>query len=371
MAVTSGDPLTKGAKPLPPKPRPPIPSAGPIDPLKELQALIASLSSGGGASNVDYRAEAAGIYAPQFSYLDQLAKDSEDRAAAAKKDVGGLYNALSSSILGQEKGIQGNYDRGIGTVGQAYNQAIGNVENQFDDTRNNSADVLKRLGIEQAGENVVGKSNQLEQLLTGIMGANSMSTQNAMRQGKEGAVTYNRQQGSAAKLAGAEAQTGLARQLADFMSQLGGKRADLNQQMNQSAFSMEQSAAENQQKSALQAAQDQYKMMIDERDFNYRMGKDKADYDLKAAAQVGGNAPRMDPLGSMQQLAQSLYGNSQSASNAIDAVSDALMQASSGGEEPTLGELLSVLQSRLQGANGKNIGDWPHLQRLAAMMLEN
>ncbi len=360
MAQTIGDGFNQGKSAPPPKYRA-ARSAPPVDPLESIKALIASLSGGGG--NTNYQAEAGNIYAPQFSYLDKLASDSQARAEAAKKDIGGLYGALSTGILGQEGGIKSNYDQGISSVGSAYNSALGQIENQFDSTRNNSAEVLKRLGIEQAGSNVVGKSNQLEQLLTGILSANNMSTQNAMRQGKEGAVTYNKQQGGAAKLAGAEAQTGIARQLGDFMNQLGSKRADLNQQVNQSAFDMQQ----GDQKSALQQAQDQYKMMLDERDFNYNMAKDKADFDLRASNQSGGNAPKMDPLGSVQQLASSLYGNEQGAANAMKSVTDALMAASANGEKPTLGAFLSTLEGRLKRANGQ-INDWSNLQRLATML---
>lgn len=330
------------------------------DPLEELRQLMAGMSGGG----FDYQAEAQQMYAPQFSYLDQLSADAQKRAEAAKKDLSGLYGALSSSIYGQEGGIKKNYDTGIKSAGDAYNQALAAVGDQFDNTRNNSAEILQRLGIQEAGSNVVGKSNHMEALLSSILGANNTATQNAMRMGKSAAVNYNTQQGGAAKLAGAEAQSGLAEQLGAFLQQLGGKKADLQSQVNQSAFGMQQDA----QKSALQAAQDQYKAMIDERNFNYRMAKDKADYDLRSAAQTG-NSAKLDPMGNAQQLAMSLYGNQQSAGNAMKAVTDAMIEASRGGSKPSLGTLLATLQKRLAHLNGgQGPGDWSSLQRLAALL---
>jgi hypothetical protein len=351
-----GDSFNKGVSP----PKPTYKPVAQVDPLEELRKLMAGLAGGG----FDYQAEAQQMYAPQFSYLDQLSADALKRAETAKKDIGGLYGALSSSIYGQEGGIKKNYDTGIKTVGQAYNDALGAVGNQFDNTRNNSAEILARLGIEQAAPNVVGKSNDMEALLSGILSANQMGTQNAMRIGKQASVAYNKQQGGAAKLAGAEAQSGLAQQLGAFLQQLSGKKADLQSQVNQSAFGMQADA----QKSALQAAQDQYKAMIDERDFNYRMAKDKADFDLRSAAQTG-NQARLDPMGNAQQLAMSLYGNAQSAGNAMKAVTDAMIEASRGGTKPSLGSLLATLQKRLAHVNnGQGPGDWSSLQRLAALL---
>lgn len=345
--------------PSKPKPKPTA-----EDPIEQLNLLIASLSQG----DDDYYADASRIYAPQFSYLDQLSQNAQNQAAASKKDLSGLYGALQAGIKGQEGGIKKNYAQGINDVGSAYNQALAALDAQFDQTRSGSAEELERLGIQQAGSNVAGKSNQMEALLSGILGANQMGTQNALRQGQQAAVTYNTQQAGAAGLAGAEAQKGLARQLGDFLQQISGKQADLQSQVHQTAFGME----ENAQKSALQAAQDQYKRMIDERDFQYRMGKDKADYDLALqAASATKDNTKLDPVGKMQQVASSLYGNQQAAGNAMNAVMDALMAASQDGKKPPLGVLLAELEERLAHVNGgKGPGDWSNLQRLAAMLYE-
>lgn len=349
-----------------PKPKPYTPPAPtPYDPMKELAAIMAALGGGGGS--VDYQAEARNIYAPQFGYLDKLSGDAVGRAAEGKKDVGALYNALAASIQGQEKGIKNNYSQGLAGVKGAYGAAQNNIDTQFDETRNNSAEILERLGIQQAGGNVIGKSNQMEQLLQGIMGANNLAAQNVLNQGQQSSLAFNQAQVGASKLAGADAQKGIDRQLNDFLNQIMGKKADLNSQVAQSAFSMEQDA----QKSAIEQARDQYKMMMDERDFNYRMAKDKADYDLRASQLLNGDKSKMDPMGQAQQLALSLYGNEQSAGNAMKAISDAMMEAGNNnmGEKPTLAGLLSVLQNRLKGANG-GINDWSSLQRLAALMYD-
>lgn len=325
---------------------------------------------GTAAGNYDYYGQAQSMYQPQFSYLDKLAADAQARAKSSGAGLKTLYDSLRQSILGQEKGIKGNYGQGIQDAGAAYNDALASVEGQFDQTRNNSADVLARLGIQEAGSNVVGKSNQMEALLTSILGANQLGTTNALRQGQQAAVTYNKQQAGAAGLAGAEAQTGLQRQLADFMNQLAGKKAELQSQVQQSAFGMQQDA----QKTALQQAQEDYKRMIDERDFNYRVAKDKADYDLRARTTQDKSIA--DPVGQMQQLAMQLYGNDRAASNAVMAITAALGDTQklgslgvTGNGKPTLGQLLNVLKERLGGDRyNEASADWSNLQRLASLL---
>ena len=375
MAQMIGNDFNRGQSPPPPKYKPPVAAPTAVDPMIELQKLLASLQSGGGGS-ADYYADASKIYQPQFSYLDQLGNEAKNNAAASGKQVSGLYGALQKDIRGQESGIRSNYDTGIKSVGAAYNDALNNVGQAYDNTRNNSAEILQRLGIEQAGSNVMGKSNQMEALIEGILGANNMATQNNLRQGKSSAVTFNTEQAGAAGLAGAEAQTGLKRQLADFMSQLMGKKADLQSQVNQTAVGFEQDA----QKTAAQQAQDAYKQYMDQQrfgldqdKFQYQIGHDKAVLDSK----LTGSTEKLDPGGNLERLALNLYGNQQSAGNAVNAVMDALQQATvdGNGGKPSLGALLSVLEERLRKANGGGSdtyrpGDWGYLQRLAQQLYQ-
>lgn len=332
--------------------------AGQAAPMDQINALLASYGAPIGGEDIDYYAQAQQAYEPQFDYLDSLQKQSEGRVATGTEELKKLYASLQSQISQQAGGIKSNYDTSIKGVNIAYGNALGNVKQGFDSSRNGLAETLQRLGIQEAAPSAVGKQSAMQALLQGALGANQMAATTALGQGKQSALTFNTQQQNAAGLAGAEAQKGLRGKLEDFISQLNGRRADISTQVNNSAMGMEQSA----QKSA-------YDQFADERDFNYQMAKDKAANDLAYAKLAGGGAesPKLDPLGQVQQLANTLYGNEQGANNAVKAVTDAIQAMSNEGEEVSYASLMAKIKQRLQQANGR-VGDQGNLERIASLL---
>ncbi len=336
-------------------------AAGKSKQNEELELLQQMLASGGAPVGTldDFMASSQQMFQPQFDYLDKITAESKNNAKASSAELKALYGSLAKDIYGQSAGIGKNYDTGIAGTESAYKGALGQLNNSFDDAQNDTASILQRLGIQEAAGNAVGKQNDMQALLAGIMQANGLASSNALRQGKQSALTFNTQQGNAAKLMGGEAQTGLQKQLNGFLQQIMGKRADVNTQVNQTAQQM-----------MGQAQQDAYRRFQDERDFNYRMAKDKADLDFKYQNMAGDTkAVKLDPLGEVQRLARSLYGNDQGAANAVKAVTDALMEASNMYDKPTLAQLMVTLRERLMNANGR-VGDEANLQRIAAQLLK-
>lgn len=354
MAQMIGDGPNRGVSPPPPVRKPPV------DPMEQINALLASYGAPPSGQSVDYYAQSQAAYAPQFDYLDKLGDQSEARVASGTEELKKLYTSLQQEIANQEGGIKSNYDTSIKGVNDAYGSALGNVKDSFDESRNGVAEMLKLLGIEEAGSNTVRKQSAMQALLQGAMGANQMAASSALNQGKQSALTFNTQQKNAAGLAGAEAQSGLKSKLEDFMAQLGMKRADLSSQVNNQALSMQSSADQN-----------AYKQWQDERDFNYRMAKDKADQDLGYAKLAGDGAPaKLDPMGQVEQLAMQLYGgNKQGASNAVKAVTDALAAMGNNGEEISYATLIQTIKERLMQANGR-VGDQGNLNSIAALLYD-
>lgn len=345
-----------GSGKLPPK------APAPVDPLAELKALLDANGVGANMGNMDYQAQAQAAYAPSFDYLDRAGNNARGNASSASNAIKRVYGQLANSINSQGAGIKRDYQQGITGVNNAYREALANSGQRFDQTNEESADILERLGIEQAGTNVLNKSNETERLLQGIVEANGLGAANALRQGRQSALTYNTQQGSAAKYAGAEAQQGIQKQLMDFLSNLEAKRAELGSQVNQYGLSLQSDAAK-----AAAAGGPNFDDMFKLKELEYRMAKDKADYDLNAA-KITGNTDKLDPLGAVRQLAMNLYqGNGQAADNATDVVlrvaSD--MGSELGGGPITLEALMSRIRNTLMEKNGR-VGDLPQLQRLAA-----
>ena len=348
-----------GSGKLPQKPKAPVLQ----DPLADLKAFLATQGMGGAVgSQADYVAQANAAYAPSFDYLDNAAGNARGNAAQADERLRQLYGALSNDIQGQTRGIKRGYNQGITETDRAYDDALASMAGSFDRTNAESAAVLRRLGIEQAGTNVLNKSNDTEKLLGAIMQANSLGSQNALREQRHAATTYNNQMGSAAKFAGTEARGGIQKQLMDFLSQIEGKRAELGTEVNKYGLSLQSEA----QKAAA-ANGPNFDDMFKIKELEYRMAKDASDRDL-AMAKLTGEADDLDPLGQVRQLAMNLYqGNSQAADNATDVVTRVASDMGSqlGGEPITLEGLISRIRQTLLAKNGV-VGDMPQLQRLAA-----
>lgn len=336
---------------------------------KALQQISQAVGTGDGGfvpsaipvDDTNYLELAKQMFAPQTQYLDQQSAAAQKRAAENEKAVGGLYGQTVKDILGMAGGIKGNFDQGIGAAKNAYGQAYNQVGQAFDKSINDQMAILQRLGITQAAPNTVQQGSDARALLQGIIAANSQGSQNALNQMKQGALTFNTEQGNITRQAGAEAQTGVRRGLEDILAKIAGTKADLMGQINQSAMSMQGSAQDR----ALQQQQNDYNRFKDDRNFNYQMAKDKADYDLQLQkmAMSGQDASATDPLGKVYALANQAYGNSQSASNAVRLVSEAFQQS-----KPTnAAQFIQAVMDRAHRANPV-VNDEANLQRLAALM---
>jgi hypothetical protein len=313
--------------------------------------------------NTDYLSLAKQMYAPQTDYLDQQASAAQKRAAENKAALGSLYAGVAKEILGQQGNIKKNYGEGISGTQQAYQNAVGAVGNTFDTSRDKQLEILQRLGIQQAAPNTLTENADAKAFLEGILGANNQASTNALRQMQQAALTFNTEQGNITKQAGAEAQTGVGRQLEDLLGQIGGRRADLMSQINQSAFGMKSDA----QKQIEQQQQDAYNQFKDNRDFQYNIGKDKANLDLQyeklRQAGLSGDNTKTDPLGAVYSLANQLYPNQQSASNASKFINETLAMSNAS----TAAQFLREVSDRARRANPGGVNDLSNLQRLAAL----
>jgi hypothetical protein len=275
-----------------------------------------------------------------------------------------MYDALAKSIGADASGINTNYDSGIANVKSAFGGALGATKASYDQSRNGVADTLARLGIQEAGANTTAKQSAQQALMQNIISANGLASQNALSEGKQAALTYNTAQKQNAGFVGNEKRAGVKTQLADFLNQIDMKKAELGTQVNQTAMGLQSSAAEQAYKSQ-QDAQDQ---AWKQQQFDYQRAKDKADLEYKYASMTGTQGPKLDPLGAVQALATNLYGNSQAAGNAVQAVTDAMstLQGSY-----SLADLYAKINERLQHLNnGNGPGDMLKLRQLAAELYD-
>ena len=308
---------------------------------------------------VDYLKQAQEMFAPQTKYLDQQAAQAKARGAQNDREVAGYYGQTVKDILGMAGGIKNNYASGKKSVGAAYNDALSAVGSTYDKSRDDQLAILKRLGIEQAAPNTLQHNADDRAFIQSVLAANNQGNQNMLTQMGTAAGTFNTEQGNITRQAGAEARTGLKRQLEDILGQIAGKRADVEGQIMQQSFGMQSDAA----KLAQQQQQDAYNQYKDQRDFNYKVADDKANLDLKRMSMAGTDQAATDPLGKVYALANQVYGNSQSASSAVRLISEAL-----GNSQPTnAAQFIQAVTDRAHRANPV-VNDEANLQRLAALM---
>ena len=313
----------------------------------------------GGSADVDYMAMARQMFAPQTQYLDAQAEAARKRGAQNDRQVAGYYNQTVKDILGMAGGIKQNYASGRNQVGAAYNQALGSVGQAYDKSRDDQLAILKRLGIEQAAPETLEQNAGDRAFIQSVLAANNQGNQNMLTQMGAAAGTFNTEQGNITRQAGAEARTGLKRQMEDILAQIAGKKADVEGQINQQRFSLESDA----QKAQREAEQNAYGRYKDERDFNYRVANDKATLDLRRMGMAGEDKGATDPLGKVYALANTIYGNPQSGSNAVRLISEALGESN----PTTAAQFIQAVMSRAHRANPV-VNDEANLQRLAALM---
>lgn len=262
----------------------------------------------------DWLAEASKIYEPQFDYLDQQAASGKQRTAQNQAELKAMYDALVKDIFASQSGIKSNFGTGIKDVGAAYNQGINAIGNTFDTTRNSEIDILKQLGIEQAAPNILNQNASAKTLLQGILQANGISEQNTLRGMLQSALAFNTEQGNISRAEGVNQRSLQSRGLADFLNQIAGRKADIQTQVGQTAQSMRSEYAK-QQLASQQAALSQSNK---DRDFQLRLAELAAKYGPQNQDQS-----KLDPGTQINNLAIKLYGNPQSAGNAVNALRDA------------------------------------------------
>jgi hypothetical protein len=313
----------------------------------------------------EYLKQAQQIYAPQFDFLDQQAAATQKQAATSKNELSALYNALAKDILAQQPGINKNYSTGIGGVDSAYAQGIGDINKMYDTSRDSQLAILKQLGIEQAAPNILQDNANGRTFIEQIMKANQQGTDNALRQMNQADISFNRETSNSSRMAGVNQRSQIDKQLLDILNQIAGKRAELQTGVNQTASGMQSEAA----KLAQQQAEQQQRQSNWQQEFDLRLAEDAA---KQAAARQ--DTSKLDPMSQVNSLALQLYGNPQSASNAVSALLDAwAADRKMGGKNPgpitSPIDLYDEVMARLIQANGDRAKtEGGKLSQLSALM---
>lgn len=298
--------------------------------------------------DVDYQAEAAKIYKPSMDFLNSQIGSTKKQARTADIALRNMYHGLTRDIGAQAKTINQQYGGSINQIKAATSQGQKSVKRTYDTAENEQAAMLKRLGIQAAAPDTLTPLTRDEAFFQSLIGSSGGANQQQLVQNRQASQDFNTAQRNIAGQTGAEARSDNQLVLQQLLADIGGRKADLSTTINQQAQSMQQSAAQQQleaQKNAMAALNADRSYQLQSSNLDLAQGRFALDtskfeasqvdaernYKLalqKLAQQGSGASTKLsapDSWGKASQLASQLYnGNQTAASNALQAVRDAI-----------------------------------------------
>jgi len=296
------------------------------------------------SGNIDYTKAARDIYEPSLDYLDDQAGAAKARNAKNDRDIASMYAGLVKSIQGDASGIAGNYNDSINQVGQGTKAAVGAIDRTYDTSAAEQEAMLRRLGIQAAAPDVLAQGTRDESFFKNMASQSGKSVADMLAAERAGALEYNTSQANISKQTGVDARAKNKLSLEDVLSQIMGRRADLETQINSQAANMQSSATEQLLK-AQSDAQDQDMKQA-------RLALDTAKFQASNSQSQQQN--NKDPWANVSLLAQQLYpgGDYEHGSGpAIRAIQDTVRLSSA---PLDLNDFIQQVMKRNPGAHDKN-----------------
>lgn len=250
----------------------------PLDP--RIQAMIdaakqeaATANAGSNGGYVDMLGSAAPAYSgpsaqsmaanqfgPQYQALQNIVDQAKSSYNTGFSTIGNVYNTLADKVKAQSGDIRTQYDQTGQRVGDAYNQAIDSVSNTAQKNQQTIAEMLQRLGIQQAAPDSLGAIGQQLQSQVGYL-AGSQASRGAYNAAQgQNEITYNDRTAANDRLAGTNKQADLTKNYGDQQFALGQKKLDLQSQQQGAENQYAQQIAKMQADSKSGAFDQWYKM---------------------------------------------------------------------------------------------------------------
>jgi hypothetical protein len=287
-----------------------------------------------------------------------------------------MYEALVGDINAQQPVIQQNYDSAIANQNQITSGAKQAVGSNYANSQAQQMAMLKQLGIEAAAPETLQTGQDSQAFFQSLLDTSGAGYDQFLNSQRVAAQDFNTAQSNIAAQTGTNARADLQMQLQDILAQYGGKRADLQTQINQQAVEMQSGAAK--------ALLDQAKLMLDAVRYNNDDQMDQANLKLnydrlaqeqeaargnlearlaeiqqRAAEQTAkANAPAKppsNPWGNAALIADQLYNNDTAEANALRAIQDTIRLYPSVMNDSDSSDLLNKVLSRVS-PTGKPTG---------------
>jgi hypothetical protein len=207
-------------------------------------------------------AMASAQYDPVISQLRNQAGVAQSRAERNKAQLGGMFQGLSNSLMGDIAPIQQQYANTKQQTADQYTQLQNQLKSQYSESQAQQEAMLRRLNIEAAAPDVFEGQTSDKDMYLANAATESQNVQSQLAQQEGGAVNYTRQGAELARTEGTNRQADLMANLSDYLAQIEGQVGANEAAKQQSYIAQLTGLQTSSQESAIQNAQRDFENYI-------------------------------------------------------------------------------------------------------------
>ncbi len=207
-------------------------------------------------------AMASAQYDPVISQLRNQAGVAQSRAERNKAQLGGMFQGLSNSLMGDIAPIQQQYANTKQQTADQYTQLQNQLKSQYGESQAQQEAMLRRLNIEAAAPDVFEGQTSDKNMYLANAATESQNVQSQLAQQEGGAVNYTRQGAELARTEGTNRQADLMANLSDYLAQIEGQVGANEAAKQQSYIAQLTGLQTSSQESAIQNAQRDFENYI-------------------------------------------------------------------------------------------------------------
>lgn len=263
-----------------------------------LSALLAGLSDNNmGPASFQYNdftdqanSIAAKNFAPQYQALQMAAQSAQNQYNHADPIIEGLYQKLSGDIRNQAVATQDQAAQQAASRNTQGQNLQNNIAQTYASTQGNQADLLAKLGIQDAAPQTLQSGTNDSAWQQGQAATNTASATDYINATGTNAQNFGNQIATATDTQGAVARQNLIGQLSQALSQVDQQRLGVASDQSQAASSLGMQLSDRdygQQKDLYSAAQQQQQSAIDRlmQTYQVRSGLGQTQYDRSQDSQ--------------------------------------------------------------------------------------
>lgn len=293
-------------------------------------------------------AVAAKNFAPQYQALQMAANNAQTQYNKADPIIEGLYQKLSGDIRNQAQATQDQATAQAAARGTQGQDLQSNIANTYASTQNNQADLLAKLGLQDAAPTTLQAGTNDSAWQQGQAATNTASAKDYINATGTNAANFENQTATATDTQGAVARQNLLGQLSSALSQVDQQRLGVASDQSQAASTLGLTLSDRnygQQKDLYNAATAQQQTAIDRlmQEYQLRSGIANTAYERQAAANTAayGQAKDAAQIGIAQQNADAATTNADASSSRAAAAIAAAQQSPSG----NMGKAIAIMSA--------------------------